>query len=54
MAFESKAQQKFMYAHKDDPSMKNVDLKEWSSATDFKHLPEKKKAKGFGRKKTHA
>jgi hypothetical protein len=39
-----------MYAHKDDPSMKNVDLKEWSAATDFKSLP-KKKASGLGRKK---
>jgi len=43
MPFKSKAQQRFMYAHKDDPSMKNVDLKEWSSATDFKNLPERKK-----------
>jgi hypothetical protein len=43
MPFQSKKQQRFMYAHKDDPSMKNVDLKEWSAATDFKHLPEKKK-----------
>lgn len=32
-----------MYAHKDDPSMKNVDLKEWSDATDFKRLPERNK-----------
>jgi hypothetical protein len=39
-----------MYAHKDDPSMKNVDLKEWSSATDFKSLPEKK---GKGKKFAH-
>lgn len=36
-----------MFAHKNDPSMKNVDLKEWSDATDFKHLPEKKKANKF-------
>lgn len=48
MPFASKAQQRYMYEHKDDPSMKNVDLKEWSSATDFKHLPEKKtKKKSF-------
>jgi hypothetical protein len=45
MPFQSKSQQRFMYAHKDDPSMKNADLKEWSAATDFKHLPEKKNTK---------
>jgi hypothetical protein len=50
MPFKSVAQQKYMYAHKDDPSMKNVDLKEWSAATDFKNLPEKKSS-GVGRKR---
>ena len=42
MPFQSKAQQRYMYAHKDDPKMKGVDLKEWSAATDFAKLPEKK------------
>jgi len=51
MPFASRAQQKYMYAHKDDPSMKNVDLKEWSEATDFKKLPEKKKRFNYSAKK---
>lgn len=53
MPFESRAQQRYMYAHKGELEKKGVNLKEWSDATDFKHLPEKKKkASGFGRKKT--
>jgi len=50
MPFASRAQQRYMYAHKDDPKMKGVDLKEWSAATDFKKLPEKK-TKKFARGK---
>lgn len=51
MPFASKAQQRYMYAHKDDPSMKNVDLKEWSASTNFKKLPEKKKKFAYAAKK---
>lgn len=41
MPFQSKAQQRFLYAHPEKVGGKEK-LKEWSSATDFKHLPEKK------------
>jgi hypothetical protein len=51
MPFESKAQQRFLYAHPEKVGGKEK-LKEWSSSTDFSKLPEKKKASGFGRKKT--
>ena len=50
MPFKSAAQQKYMYAHKDDPSMKNVDLKEWSAATDFKHLPKRVKKFSYAKR----
>lgn len=50
MPFGSKAQQRYMYAHKDDPSMKKVDLKEWSAATNFDKLPEKKKKFAYVKK----
>lgn len=38
MPFQSKAQQKYMYAHPEVLGKKA--LKEWSSKTDFKDLPE--------------
>jgi len=38
--FESRAQQKFAYAHPEKFGGKEG-LKEWSSATDFKSLPAK-------------
>lgn len=51
MPFVSKSQQKFAYANPDKFGGKGK-LAEWSAATDFKHLPEKKKTStGFGRKK---
>jgi hypothetical protein len=51
MPFKSKAQQKFAYANPDKFGGKQG-LAEWSSATDFKALPERKrKAPGLGRKK---
>lgn len=51
MPFVSRKQQAFAYAHPEKFGGKEG-LAEWSSATDFKHLPErKKKASGFGRKK---
>ena len=51
MPFESKAQQRFLYAHPEKVGGKSK-LAEWSSATNFKTLPErKKKAPGLGRKK---
>lgn len=51
MPFESTAQQRFLYAHPDKVGGKEK-LAEWSRATDFKNLPERKrKASGFGRKK---
>jgi hypothetical protein len=49
MPFQSKAQQGFLYAHPEKVGGKKK-LAEWSAATDFKHLPEKK-ASGLGRKK---
>ncbi len=51
MPFESKAQQRFLYAHPEKVGGKSK-LAEWSSATNFKTLPEKKrKAAGLGRKR---
>ena len=44
MPFKSKAQQRYMFAHKKSLERKGVDLKEWSDATDFSTLPEKKTA----------
>ena len=41
MPFESKAQQRYLYAHPEKVGGKEK-LKEWSSATDFSNLPEKK------------
>jgi hypothetical protein len=41
MPFESKAQQRFAYAHPEKFGGK-AGLKEWSAATNFKGLPEKK------------
>lgn len=49
MPFESKAQQRFLYAHPEKVGGKKK-LAEWSSDTDFKTLPERK-APGLGRKK---
>jgi len=50
MPFESSAQQRFLYAHPEKVGGKEK-LAEWSAATDFKNLPErKKKASGFGKK----
>lgn len=42
MPFKSKAQQGFLYAHPEKVGGKEK-LKEWAAATDFAHLPEKKK-----------
>ena len=41
MPFESKAQQRFAYAHPEKFGGKEG-LKEWSSATDFSKLPARK------------
>jgi hypothetical protein len=41
MPFESKAQQRYAYAHPEKFGGK-AGLKEWSAATDFKAIPEKK------------
>jgi hypothetical protein len=41
MPFESRAQQRFAYAHPEKFGGAKG-LKEWSSATDFKSLPDKK------------
>jgi len=41
MPFASKAQQRFLYAHPDKVGGKDK-LAEWSAATDFSKLPEKK------------
>jgi len=38
MPFDSKAQQRYMYAHPEILGEKG--LKEWSGSTDFKKLPE--------------
>lgn len=51
MPFTSKAQQRFAYANPDKFGGKKG-LAEWSSDTDFKTLPaRKRKSSGFGRKK---
>lgn len=51
MPFESEAQQRFAYANPEKFGGKKK-LAEWSAATDFDTLPERKrKAPGFGRKK---
>lgn len=42
MPFQSKAQQRFLYAHPEKVGGK-AKLAEWSSDTNFKSLPEKKK-----------
>lgn len=44
MPFKSKAEQRFAYAHPDKFGGQ-AGLKEWSAATDFSKLPEKKKKK---------
>jgi hypothetical protein len=49
MPFKSGAQQRFAYANPEKFGGKKG-LAEWSEATDFKTLPERK-APGFGRKK---
>jgi len=41
MPFQSKAQQRFLYAHPEKVGGK-AKLAEWSAATNFKKLPEKK------------
>jgi hypothetical protein len=51
MPFKSEAQQRFAYANPEKFGGKSG-LAEWSAATDFKSLPErKKKAPGLGRGK---
>jgi hypothetical protein len=52
MPFQSKSQQRFMFANKNKMAKQGVDVQEWADKTDFKHLPEKKKASGLGRKRT--
>lgn len=49
MPFQSKAEQRFLYSHPDKIGGKEK-LKEWSSATDFKTLPEKKGLRHAARK----
>ncbi len=44
MPFESKAQQRWAYANPEKLGGESK-LKEWSAATDFKSLPEKKTKK---------
>jgi len=44
MPFQSKAQQRFLYAHPEKVGGKEH-LKEWASKTDFSHLPNKAKKK---------
>lgn len=43
MPFKSKAQQRKMFWMKSHGKLPGVDLKEWASKTDFKHLPERVK-----------
>ena len=43
MPFESKSQARFFFANKSRLEKEGVDVDEWASKTDFKHLPEKKK-----------
>ena len=50
MPFQSKAQQRFLYAHPEKVGGKDK-LSEWSSATNFKTLPEKKKKFSYASKK---
>lgn len=50
MPFASKSQQRFLYAHPDKVGGK-AKLKEWSAATDFKSLPDKKKTFAHARPK---
>jgi hypothetical protein len=52
MPYESKAQAAYFNIHKKELEKKGVDVDEWNSASKGKSLPEKKKASGFGRKKT--
>jgi hypothetical protein len=49
MPFASKAQQRFLYANPEKVGGKKK-LAEWSSATDFKTLPEKKKKFSYTKK----
>jgi hypothetical protein len=47
MPFASKAQQRFLHAHPEKVGGREK-LKEWDEATDFKHLPERRRfAKGM-------
>lgn len=43
MPYKSKAQQRYLHAHPEKVGGKKA-LEEWDKATDFKHLPEKKKS----------
>lgn len=43
MPFKSKAQQRFLEAHPEKVGGREK-LKEWERATDFAHIPERKKA----------
>lgn len=47
MPFKSKAQQRFLYTHPEKIGGKKA-LKEWSNATDFNHLPERKTTRKRG------
>ena len=44
MPFQSKAQQRFLYAHPEKVGGKDK-LKEWSGATNFSKIPERKSTK---------
>jgi len=45
MPYESKSQQRFFHAHEGDPGLSFKVVREWDKATDFEHLPDKKKKK---------
>jgi hypothetical protein len=53
LPFKSKAQQRFLYAHPEKVGGKKA-LKEWSAATDFSSLPEKKSKKRGGGNKSRS
>jgi len=45
MPFQSRAQQRYFYSNKKELEKEGVDVDEWSHATDYSHLPEKKRKK---------
>jgi hypothetical protein len=53
MPFKSQAQRRFLYAHPEKVGGKEA-LKEWSNATDFDKLPEKKSWKSAAEKRARS